>query len=363
MKKILLTTLAVLFVAIGMNADNLISKYKDDQPFVFVESGIEFAVFQDGQFDFNVLRTNYRGTSVELNTGNIDFSFNSGHNYDTYVQYDDYGAPIQIENTPIYYDYYGRVTRIGNIQMEYYNDLGLISRIGNMRVDYNRFEECITYGTINNFNVNYRFIPRHRIYRRPVFNRVIVFNFPYRRGFTPRRYDYITYRRNFVNNRRNFRVNRNFRRPVARVGNRDYNRNIRSGRVYNNGRANGNRAIVRNTPNNRNNNSRVTDNRRGNNNRVAPRTSNNSRNNNRVTPRNSNNNRNNSSRVAENRSRNNSRATGRTSNNNRNTSVNRGNSSRNTTSNSKGRSSNSKKYAVKSYKSSKDNKRSVTSRR
>ena len=159
MKKLILTTITTLLIAIGMNANS------NTQPFVFVESGIEFAVFPDGQFDFNVLKPNHRDVNVRVNTGIIDFSFNTGHNYDTYVQYDDYGAVVQIENTPVFYDYYGRVNRIGNIHMDYnYNNL--INRIGNMHISYNRYGEfAYSNGIINNYNLNYKYISRHKIYR------------------------------------------------------------------------------------------------------------------------------------------------------------------------------------------------------
>jgi len=109
-----------MLAAFGMNAATT-TYNNNEQPFVFVESGIEFAVFKDGQFDFNVLRSNNNNVGVSVNVGIFDFSFNSGHNYDTFVQYDDYGAVVQVENTGIYYDYYGRVNRIGNIHFDYNN--------------------------------------------------------------------------------------------------------------------------------------------------------------------------------------------------------------------------------------------------
>lgn len=257
MKNILLTTIATLFIAIGMNA-NTTNRYNNEQPFVFVESGIEFAVFKDGQFDFNVLKPNHRGVNVRLNTGIIDFSFNTGHNYDTYVQYDDYGAVVQIENTPIFYDYYGRVNRVGNIHMDY-NHNNLISRIGNMRLTYNRSGEY-TYanGIINNYNTNYRYTNRHNIYRRPLANRVIVHHTPYRRTFTPVRCDYVTYRNNYNNNyRRN--ITRTYRRPGNIVKRNTVTYRNNNTRVNNNRNYNTKKQVVRTTT--RNNNARINNNR------------------------------------------------------------------------------------------------------
>ena len=79
--------------------------FNQGQSFIFMENGIEFSVFQDGQFDF--FMPNY-GPNVNIQqdmpTANFSFSFNTGYNYNPYVQYDGYGAIIQIENTPIFYD-------------------------------------------------------------------------------------------------------------------------------------------------------------------------------------------------------------------------------------------------------------------
>ena len=56
--------------------------------FIFVEQGIEFAVFPDGQFDFNVNRYG-PNFSAYSNFNGVSISFNTGHSYDAYVQYDD----------------------------------------------------------------------------------------------------------------------------------------------------------------------------------------------------------------------------------------------------------------------------------
>ena len=55
--------------------------------------------------DFNLLRNNSR-LNVSINSPNVNISYNSGYDYNAYVQYDEFGAIIQIENVPIYYDYY-----------------------------------------------------------------------------------------------------------------------------------------------------------------------------------------------------------------------------------------------------------------
>ena len=99
----------------------------DGNAYIFVEGDVEFSVFPDGQFDF-VYVGPQKGSSVTINTPNVNISFNSGYDYDAYVQYDDYGAVIQVESVPIYYDYYGRIIQAGNVDIQY-NDRRLV-RVG-----------------------------------------------------------------------------------------------------------------------------------------------------------------------------------------------------------------------------------------
>ncbi len=241
MKKYILLTFAFLFTSIGIQADT--SNY--NKPFVFVESGIEFAVFKDGQFDFNIIQPN---VGVHINTRNINFSFNSGYNYDAFVQYDDYGAVVQIENTPVFYDYYGRVNRIGNIRLQY-NHLGLAYQIGNLNIVYNNygsFSHCTGY--VNNYNVNYGYRPHHRYYQTPAVNHCIVYGNPYRKFYNPNRSNYSVYRNNYYTGYYNKPYKfRNYHRPGTRVtinhhyshGNTRYvntNRNYRNNSNYNNNR-------------------------------------------------------------------------------------------------------------------------------
>ena len=58
--------------------------------------------FQSSQTDNSILPTLDQETSeqvkVQINTPGVNISFNAGHDYEMYVQYDDYGAVIQIED-------------------------------------------------------------------------------------------------------------------------------------------------------------------------------------------------------------------------------------------------------------------------
>ncbi|WP_194768760.1 hypothetical protein [Tamlana sp. I1] len=181
-----------------MNSNALATTSNYGNSFIFIESNIEFSIFPDGQFDFNILG-NRANLNVSINTGNVNVSFNSGYNYNGYVQYDEYGAIVQIENIPIYYDDYGRVIQAGNVNV-FYNNFGRIARVGSLNVFYNNYNQfTYTTGYINLYNRGYIFRPWHRYYRVPRPNYCVVYNRPYRTHYRPVRYRYV---RPFINNAR-----------------------------------------------------------------------------------------------------------------------------------------------------------------
>ena len=198
MKTKLLVLASFLFVGFGMQASayktdiTSINYYNDDygDSFTFVERNVTFAIFQNGEFDFYINSRNQRsGLGVNYQGNGVNISFNSGYDYDAYVQYDDYGAIIQVENIPIYYDYYGRVNRIGNTQINY--DSGRLVRVGGLHVYYDRQGYYSHYsGYINHYNRAYVFHPYHNYFARPLFDfRIVSYN-PYRNHYQPTRYTY-----------------------------------------------------------------------------------------------------------------------------------------------------------------------------
>jgi len=198
MKTKLLIMATFLFVGFGVQAstfkaDNSSKNYYNNDygdSFTFVERDVTFAVFQNGEFDFYINPRNQRGgLGVNYQGNGVNISFNSGYDYGPYVQYDDYGAIIQVENIPIYYDYYGRVSRIGNTRISY--DSGRLVRIGGLHVYYNRQGYYSHYsGYINNYNRGYVFHPYHNYFTRPLFDfRIVSYN-PYRSHYHPTRYTY-----------------------------------------------------------------------------------------------------------------------------------------------------------------------------
>lgn len=237
MKKLFTLTLVLLFGFGFSNAE----KMEDDrryrnytENFIFNLDGIEFAVFPDGQFDFNYLQDR-NGVNVFVNTGNLNVSFNTGYDYNRFVQYDTYGAVIQIEQIPVFYDPYGRVNQIGDINIFYNN--GFVNRIGNLNVFYSR-PGIINYhtGFINTFNRGYVYQPWHGFYSVPFVNRCIVYNNPYRLSYFPIRYSWNHHRIhwNSFNYYNGFyagvNARRNFYRPFDRVNYRSFERGRRDAR-------------------------------------------------------------------------------------------------------------------------------------
>lgn len=158
----------------------------------FVEDGITFSIFKNGEFDFYI---NPRaGLYAGVDFGNVSISYNSGYNYDPFVQYDDYGAIVQIENVPIYYDYYGRITRAGDVRINYYGRR--LHRVGGLRVHYNvhgHYTHCS--GFINRYNRHYIYHPFHSFFTVPIYTHTIVSYKPYRKYYAPKRYRYDSGRR------------------------------------------------------------------------------------------------------------------------------------------------------------------------
>lgn len=189
---------------------------------IFVENGITFSVFPDGEFDFFIDNPSYLGASYRNN--GVSISFNAGFDYNPWVQYDDYGAVVQIENTPVYYDFYGRVTRIGGINV-YYNG-PRISRVGGLYVYYNPYGAFSRFsGYINMYNRRFVYRPVFNYFVRPVAGYCLVNTRPYRRYYQPVRYTYYRPYRN------------NHRRAYATVGrNYHYKDNNPRRTVYHNDR-------------------------------------------------------------------------------------------------------------------------------
>lgn len=160
MKKPFLILIASLLIGITAMANNY--NRQNSTPFVFVENNIEYAVFSNGEFDFNMIQP--QRNQVHISNRNIHLSFNSGHNYNTYIHKNQYGDIININHTPIFYDRSGRVQQIGNINIRY-NRFGYIHSIGQLNINYNTNGQYYCTGYVNTSNRYYQ--PRFRSYVKP----------------------------------------------------------------------------------------------------------------------------------------------------------------------------------------------------
>lgn len=256
MKKLAII-LGVLLSGIAAQANSFTTpsiRGYDGNAFIFREGTVEFSVFPDGQFDFVYLGPQ-KTNRVVINSPDLSVSFNSGYNYDAYVQYDMYGAIIQVEEVPVYYDYYGRIIQAGNVHIQYNNDR--LVRIGGLKIHYRRGYYSHYTGYINAYNRQYYYQPWHVHYVRPMYTRVIVYDYPYRMHYHPVRYKYkehVTYynnrgRSNYANGRRDFN------RPGSQthfqdgrvVRNNDFDPNRRNTMITDGGRNNQN--VRSQTPN------------------------------------------------------------------------------------------------------------------
>lgn len=116
--------------------------FRNDDPIVFTERGIEFFVFPDGQLDFNTRPTTGRDMyykSNQKNGANKTFGAPGNSrkgNYGVRVEHDNMGRVRQVGNVFLNYDFNGRVKRIGSVYMTY--NRYALERVGGLEIIYNR---------------------------------------------------------------------------------------------------------------------------------------------------------------------------------------------------------------------------------
>ncbi len=139
MKKQLILFVSIMFVA-TINANNfktytsnleINNRYND--AVTFVERGIKFHIFLNGDFDFNAHRNNNYGVKIERNRR---------------------GKVRRIGNVFINYDYKGNVKRIGNVFMNY--RFGQLIRVGNLYIKYDRWGNPNFRGSVQNNRYYYQ---------------------------------------------------------------------------------------------------------------------------------------------------------------------------------------------------------------
>lgn len=186
MKKLTLVLASVFAMAAQSMAHGNVNINSYADAFVFDEMGITFSVYPDGEFDF-YLPNQQQSTTVS--NGFVNVTFNSGYDYNPYIQYDDFGAVIQVENVPIWYDAFGRVDQIGDVRISYRNRR--VCQVGGLHVYYNTYGGYAYHtGFINTWNPYFVYRPFYSCFTRPAINLCFVRTVAYRQYYTPVRYAY-----------------------------------------------------------------------------------------------------------------------------------------------------------------------------
>ncbi len=146
MKKITLLVATVLLVGNVVNATEVKrtsaeerTRYSFDEPISFVERGIEFFVFPNGDFDFNTRPQDSEGDYFYRTAGKKGAktaSIRRPVNYGTRIEHDSFGRVRRVGNTFINYDSRDRVSRIGTVYMKY--NRYALTQIGGLQIVYDR---------------------------------------------------------------------------------------------------------------------------------------------------------------------------------------------------------------------------------
>ncbi|RTY82688.1 hypothetical protein EKL99_08265 [Flavobacterium sp. ZB4P23] len=127
--------------------------FRDADPIVFTERGIEFFIFPDGQLDFNTRPTIGRDIYYKSSRKNgvnkthgVPGNVRNG-NYGVKVAHDNMGRVRQVGNVFINYDSNDRIKRVGSVYMTY-NRFAL-ERVGGLEIIYNRHGQIVeTVGAV-----------------------------------------------------------------------------------------------------------------------------------------------------------------------------------------------------------------------
>lgn len=138
MKKSLLLFLGIFVFIATTNATNnntiknknaIIYTYADAVN--FIERGIEFYIYPNGEFNFNTSLNN---------------SYYNRRNRNVSIHRDYNGKIRRVGNAYINYNRYGNVSQIGNISIRYYR--GQLASVGNLNIRYDNWGYPIFYGNV-----------------------------------------------------------------------------------------------------------------------------------------------------------------------------------------------------------------------
>ncbi|WP_378173213.1 hypothetical protein [Aquimarina sp. SS2-1] len=148
MKKMILFIAAMLLVGTTAQAadqklsdqvDRVTKRYRYAQPIVFVEGGVTFFVYPNGEIDFKrPRRRNYDHLDWKSRNYNAP-GRTRGYRYSNRftVRYDYYGRLKRVGLTTIGYNRFDQVRRIGSVLMRY-NRRGKLAQVGGLHIHYGK---------------------------------------------------------------------------------------------------------------------------------------------------------------------------------------------------------------------------------
>ncbi len=152
---VLMTTTIVNATEVTFTSTENRMRNNFDEPISFVERGIEFFVFLNGDFDFNTRPEDSQGDFFYRTAGKRGSASTARRtfNYGTRIEHDSFGRVRRVGNTFINYDRFDRVSRIGSVYLKY-NRIGL-AQVGNLKLIYNRRGDLVnTVGSVKGWRNN-----------------------------------------------------------------------------------------------------------------------------------------------------------------------------------------------------------------
>ncbi|WP_073368002.1 hypothetical protein [Flavobacterium fluvii] len=126
--------------------------FRNADPIVFMERGVEFYIFADGQLDFNTHPSN-GDVHYKSNRRNVEKrSYGTRENYGVKVDRDYAGRVRRVGNVMINYDANNRVKRVGSVYMAY--NRYALTQVGGLQIIYNHRGQIVDFvGAVNGTRV------------------------------------------------------------------------------------------------------------------------------------------------------------------------------------------------------------------
>ena len=122
--------------------------FRNADPIVFTERGVEFYIFADGQFDFNTRPSNDDVYYKSGRRNGQNKSYGTRENYGVKIEHDKMGRVRSVGNVFVNYDAFGRIKRVGSVYMSY--NRYALDRVGGLQIIYNRRGQIVDFvGAVN----------------------------------------------------------------------------------------------------------------------------------------------------------------------------------------------------------------------